>query len=123
MRKDRLDDRPYLVAVLVEALEPGLGFRARRGRDEVAPELAHEEGGVARVLEAEAARVLPAEVAAPPEDRLRAVVVQPRLEAKIVEAGLGLVVERFERLHSVYRLVEVGGGFYGGRGVRWSRAS
>ena len=84
MLEDRLDDGSHLVAVAVQRLERALCRRRRRGRDEVAPQLRDEEGRVVGVLTAEAAGVLPVEVAALAEDGLRARVVETGHVAEVV---------------------------------------
>ena len=98
--EDGADDRRDLVAgALVERLQRGLGRRGRRCRDEVAPEPADEIGQVGRVLDAETAGVLPAEVPALPEDDLHPVVV-PRgvvAEVDVADAVLPVVSPAGER--------------------------
>ena len=79
-RDDRLD---LEVGSAVEPDERLLGRDGRRHRDEVAPQLAHEERGVERVAHAEAAGVVPAEVPALAEDRLDAVVMPVRVVAEV----------------------------------------
>ena len=70
--EDRRDDRPHLVAALhVELLERAPRRGVGRHRDEVAPELVHEERRMVGMRDAEPARVLPRERAALAEDRLR----------------------------------------------------
>ena len=65
VHEDRLDDRGDRAAAGdVDRLERGLGRGVRRARDEVRPQLEHEERAVVRVLEHERARVAPVEVAA-----------------------------------------------------------
>ena len=84
MAENRLDDRPHGVAVAqVEPLELELRLRARRHRDEVAPELADEERRVLRVAERQPARVGPRVAARLAEDRLQAGVVVARLVAEV----------------------------------------
>ena len=71
MTEDRLDYRPHLVTrAHVQVLESAQGGLGRRDRDEVAPELLDEEGGVRGMLETEAARVAPGEVSPLAEDAL-----------------------------------------------------
>ena len=61
MTEDRLDYRPHLVPrAHVQVLESAQGGLGRRDRDEVAPELPDEEGGVRGMLETDSSRAIEA---------------------------------------------------------------
>jgi hypothetical protein len=98
--EDRLDDGPHGVVVAdVAPLEGALRRGGSRGRDEVAPELADEEGGMGVVVQAEPAGVLPVEAAALAEDPLDTRVVAVALEAEVgrADSSLPVVLEAGER--------------------------
>src|SRR6266849_4705114 len=93
MLEDRRDERLDLPAAAdVHPLERVLRRGVRRGRKEVAPELADKVGRVVGVRDAETARVLPRPPAALAEDRLLPRVVVRRVVAEVDVAGAALPV-------------------------------
>ncbi len=88
VRQDRLDHRADAVARFeVDGLQRGERRLIGRRRDEVAPQLAHEERGVKRVRHAEPHGVDVVPVAGLPEHGLVAVVVPGGFEAEVLQAA------------------------------------
>ncbi len=99
MAQDRLQQRADLPRLPVLLLERARRRTVGRHGHEVAPELAHEEGGVRRILEAEVTGVLPVEGALLAEDQLEAEVVPGPVVAEVrgADAALPLVAEPGQR--------------------------
>ena len=83
MAQDRVEERTELVVRAVQRLELAPCLRLGRDRDEVAPQLLHDESRVRGVLQAEVAGVAPREPALLAEHGLDAGVVAVLVEAEV----------------------------------------